>query len=78
MSEKIVLIGAGSAMFTVGVVSDLVQSGEPVELALVDIDPQALEIAQRLCAEDDRRRRMPASALRAATDRRRSSPGDSR
>ena len=48
MPEKIVLIGAGSAMFTIGVVSDLVKSGEPVELALVDIDPAALEVAQKL------------------------------
>lgn len=49
MSEKIVLIGAGSAMFTRGLVSDLIRTGAPVELALVDIDPHALEIARRLC-----------------------------
>jgi alpha-galactosidase len=49
MSEKIVLIGAGSAMFTRGLVSDLIHTGEPAELALVDIDPHALEIARRLC-----------------------------
>lgn len=49
MSEKIVLIGAGSAMFTRGLVSDLIRTGAPAELALVDIDPQALEIARRLC-----------------------------
>lgn len=47
--EKIVLIGAGSAMFTVGIASDLIRSGTPAELVLVDIDPNALRIAQRLC-----------------------------
>lgn len=47
-NEKIVLIGAGSAMFTCGVVSDLIRSRQKVELALVDIDPQALETAAKL------------------------------
>lgn len=35
-------------MFTVGLVSDLIKSNEPVELALVDIDPAALGVASRL------------------------------
>ena len=48
MSEKIVLIGAGSAMFTRGLVSDLLRTGWDAELALVDIDPEALEVAERL------------------------------
>jgi len=48
VKEKIVLIGAGSAMFTRGLVADIIGRGWEVELALVDIDPEALEIAQRL------------------------------
>ena len=45
---KIVLIGAGSAMFTIGVVSDLIKAGIKAELALVDIDPIALDTAKKL------------------------------
>jgi alpha-galactosidase len=46
--EKVVLIGAGSAVFTRGLVSDLISSGIETDLALVDIDPIALEVAERL------------------------------
>jgi alpha-galactosidase len=46
--RKIVLIGAGSAMFTQGLVADLILTGEPWRLALVDIDPQALAVAEGL------------------------------
>jgi alpha-galactosidase len=46
--KKIVLIGAGSAMFTQGLVADLVLSGKSWELGLVDIDPLALQVAERL------------------------------
>lgn len=47
MSKKIVLIGAGSAMFTQGLVADLILSPQlgPFHLGLVDIDPNALEVA---------------------------------
>lgn len=49
-NKKIVLIGAGSAMFTRGLVADLILSSDwrPLELGLVDIDPQALETAEKL------------------------------
>lgn len=46
--KKIVLIGAGSAMFTQGLVADLVLSGRPWRLGLVDIDPEALRVADGL------------------------------
>ena len=51
MTKKIVLIGAGSAMFTQGLVADLILSPAlgPWELGLVDIDPTALETAEGLC-----------------------------
>lgn len=74
MEEKIVLIGAGSAMFTVGVVSDLVQSGQPVELALVDIDPTALNVAKKLCEKMIAAQKAPVK-LTASLDRRAVLPG---
>jgi alpha-galactosidase len=76
MREKIVLIGAGSASFTRGLVADLVRRGEEMDLALVDVDPEALAVAEglarkmiaaaggkiTLCATVDRR-----EALKGAT-----------
>lgn len=49
-TKKIVLIGAGSAMFTQGLVADIIRSPElgPWKLGLVDIDPSALETAEKL------------------------------
>ena len=52
MDEKIVIIGAGSAMFTQGLISDLIRIGSRVELALVDIDPAALEVVVDLVYGD--------------------------
>lgn len=48
---KLVLIGAGSAMFTQGLVADMICDTElgPWELALCDTDPEALETADGLC-----------------------------
>ena len=48
--QKIVLIGAGSASFTRGLVADLILSTGlgPWELGLVDVDPVALETAEGL------------------------------
>jgi alpha-galactosidase len=73
---KIVLVGAGSAMFTQGLVADLILSPDlgPWELGLVDIDPQALETAEGLS------RRMVENkeagiAISASTDRRDILPG---
>ncbi len=48
MVEKVVLIGAGSAMFTRGLVADLIRRGWEGELALVDTDPAALGVAEKL------------------------------
>lgn len=46
--RKIVLVGAGSASFTQGLVADVIMSGKPWRLGLVDIDPDALAVAQGL------------------------------
>jgi alpha-galactosidase len=72
--EKYVLIGAGSAMFTRGLLADMIRQGEPCELALVDIDPAALEVAERLAAKMVALSGAPVR-LSAATDRRQVLPG---
>ena len=74
LQEKIVLIGAGSAMFTRGVVSDLINAAAQAELALVDIDPHALEIARRLSEKMISAKKAPIR-LSASTDRRHALPG---
>ena len=56
-------------MFTIGVVSDLVQSNEPVELALVDIDPAALDVARKLVEKMIAAKQAPIR-LSASTERR--------
>jgi len=45
---KVVLIGAGSAMFTRGLVMEMIQSKRSWKLGLVDIDPEALQVAAGL------------------------------
>jgi alpha-galactosidase len=69
MKEKIVLIGAGSAMFTRGLVADLIRRGVEVDLALVDIDPAALDVAERLTQKMIAAGRASIT-LSASTDRR--------
>jgi alpha-galactosidase len=74
MREKIVLIGAGSAVFTRGLVADLIRLEWTADVVLVDIDPGALDVAHRLAAK------MVAAtgaaiSLRATTDRREALPG---
>jgi alpha-galactosidase len=69
MGENIVLVGAGSAVFTRGLVADLIRLGEPADLGLVDIDPDALAVAEGLVRRMIEKSRAPLS-LRASTDRR--------
>ena len=69
MREKVVLIGAGSAMFTRGLVTDLIELGQDLDLALVDIDDEALEIAEGLADKMISTRQAPI-ALSASLDRR--------
>ena len=74
MREKYVIIGAGSAMFTRGLVADLIQRGEALNLALVDIDSGALAVAEGLTAKMIAARHAPIT-LTASTDRREALPG---
>ena len=83
MTKKIVLIGAGSAMFTQGLVADLILSADlrfrsgdlgPWELGLVDIDPQALETAEGLCLSMVEAKGAQIT-ISASTDRRDVLPG---
>ena len=48
MKENVVLIGAGSASFTRGLLADLIRRGEAADLALVDVDADALAVAEGL------------------------------
>lgn len=69
MKEKVVFIGAGSAMFTCGLVRDLICSGWEADLALVDTNPEALKVAEGLARKmiDDKK---SSIKLTAAVDRR--------
>lgn len=69
MSERVVLIGAGSAMFTRGLVADLIEAGQPCTLCLVDIDPEALRVAQGLARKMVAARKAPIT-VEASVDRR--------
>jgi len=48
MKERIVIVGAGSAVFTRGLVADLLALKWEADLRLADTDPQALETADKL------------------------------
>ena len=75
MNERIVLVGAGSAVFTAGLIADLIRLGESAEVILVDPNPDALRVALRLaqkmtdaagaplrlCATPDRRAALPGA-----------------
>ena len=69
MKEKIVLIGAGSAAFTRGLLADLIRTGWQVDLGLVDTDPDALAVAEGLARKMIEANKAPVR-LAASTDRR--------
>ena len=74
--RKVVLIGAGSASFTAGLVADVLTSGlaEAWTIGLVDINERALEIARKL-VERMVERRQAAVTVEATTDRTAVLPG---
>ena len=69
-ARKIVLIGAGSVSFTAGLVADLLASeiASDLTLGLVDINPQALEIAQGLVQRMVQTKQLPVK-IEASVDR---------
>ncbi len=69
MREKVVLIGAGSASFTRGLVADLLQREWDMELGLVDIDAEALAVAEGLARKLIQAKKV-AIEVTASTDRR--------
>lgn len=74
--RKIVLIGAGSASFTRGLVADLILAPDlgPWHLGLVDVNPQALETAEGLSRRMVEARGVDIK-IDASTDRRELLPG---
>ena len=68
---KLVLIGAGSTVFTQRLVADIILAGEAHvwELALVDIDPVTLDAVGKLVAKMLAAKRA-AIPVTATTDRR--------
>ena len=74
MDERIVLIGAGSAVFTAGLIADLIRLGQRADVALVDPNPGALNVAIHLAQKMIAASGAPLT-LRAALDRRDVLPG---
>lgn len=74
MREKIVLIGAGSAMFTRGLLRDLIDRQWEADIALVDTDATALTLAVGLARKMIESRRAPLR-LASSIDRRDVLPG---
>jgi alpha-galactosidase len=76
MTTKVVLVGAGSAKFTRGLVADMIQSPGlgPTELGLVDVNPQSLETAEGLSRQMIQAKGAEIS-ISASTDRRDVLPG---
>lgn len=79
MTDRVlVLIGAGSAVFTRGLLADLIGAHDlgSWEIRLVDVDPTALDVATRLAtAMVDERRAGGTITVVASTDRRAVLPG---
>lgn len=75
-ARKIVLLGAGSAVFTRGLMADLILSPDlgPWEIGLVDPDPAALQTAEGLSQRMVAAREAPIT-IQASTDRRDLLPG---
>jgi len=69
MKEKVVLVGAGSAMFTGALLTDIVRRGWECEVGLVDTDPDALAVAEGLCRKLIAATGAPLT-VSASTDRR--------
>lgn len=69
MGERVVHIGAGSAVFTRGLLADMILRGDEAELALVDTDAHALRVAAGLARKMVESRDAPITVT-ASEDRR--------
>jgi len=76
MKEKVVIVGAGSAYFTQKLVADLIGRNDEITLGLVDIDPAAAEMAEKLTRKMIALRKAPIT-VQASVDRRELLPGAS-
>ncbi|MEU2657290.1 hypothetical protein ABZ615_18430 [Streptomyces sp. NPDC007325] len=77
-SRVLVLIGAGSAVFTRGLLADLISADDlgSWELRLVDVDEEALSVADRLAQQMAAARAAHGRiSVRSSTDRRAMLPG---
>jgi alpha-galactosidase len=74
VARKIVLIGAGSAVFTQGLVADMMLTGDAWEVHLVDINPENLAVAEGVVRRMLATRAAPVS-VHATGDRRAALPG---
>ncbi len=72
--ERYVLIGAGSASFTRGLLADLVASRRPCEVRLVDPNPESLRVAEQLAHKMIAQTKAQIT-IRAHTNRRDALPG---
>jgi alpha-galactosidase len=73
-ARKVVLIGAGSASFTQGLVADMMLTGEPWDIHLVDVNPENLEVAHGVVQRMIAARPSPVTVT-ATADRRAALPG---
>lgn len=73
MTRKVVIIGAGSAVFTQGLVADMILVGGEWDLHLVDVDPANLAVARNVVHRMIEARQAPIQ-LSATTDRREALP----
>lgn len=72
--RNVVLIGAGSVVFTTSLLADFIADGREWELRLVDIDEDAANVAYNLAARMMEAKDAPIT-LRKSTDRREMLPG---
>jgi alpha-galactosidase len=73
-ARKIVLIGAGSASFTQGLVADMILTGAPWDIHLVDVNPENLQVAHGVVKRMLAARPSPITVT-ATADRREALPG---
>lgn len=73
-ARKIVLIGAGSASFTQGLVADMILTGERWDIHLVDVNPENLAVAHGVVQRMLQAKPAPITVT-ATADRRAALPG---